>query len=84
MPAVPSSTPNPNALKFTVDASFEAPQSFVAGQEADDPTVTALLALPGVTSVFMSADFVTLSKTPDASWDEIVPGATEALEAAFG
>lgn len=84
MPVVPSQTPNPNALKFTVDATFDAPRSFVAGQHTDDPTAAALLALPGVTSVFMSADFVTLSKAPDASWEEIIPGATEALQAAFG
>lgn len=84
MPVVPSQTPNPNALKFTVDATFETPQSFAAGQVTDDPAVTALLAIPGVTSVFMTADFVTLSKTPDASWEDIVPAATETLEAAFG
>lgn len=83
MPVVPSQTPNPNALKFTVDASFGTPRSFAAGQDTDDPIAGALLALPGVTSVFMSANFVTLSKTPDASWDEIVPAATETLEAAF-
>jgi hypothetical protein len=43
-----------------------------------------LLAIPGVTSVFMSADFVTISKTPEAFWDEIVPEATGILEITFG
>ena len=69
MPVVPSATPNPNALKFTVGATFDAPQSFAAVQEVDDPVAGPLLQIPGVTSVFMSADFVTLSKMPDAAWE---------------
>ncbi|NQV05708.1 NifU N-terminal domain-containing protein [bacterium] len=84
MPVVPSATPNPNALKFTVDAMFDAPKSFAAVQEVDDPVAAPLLQIAGVTSVFMSADFVTLSKTPDSSWQTIVPEATEILKGAFG
>jgi hypothetical protein len=76
-------TPNPNALKFTVGAEFETPQSFVAGVETDDPIAGPLLELSGVTSVFMSADFVTISKSSDAFWDEIAPEATKLLEAHF-
>lgn len=81
MPVLPSATPNPNALKFTLtQASFDTPRSFAAGQDVDDPAAAALLAIPGVTSVFMSADFVTLSKSPNGQWDEIAPAATEILE----
>lgn len=76
-------TPNPNALKFTVGAEFPAPQSFAVGAEVDDPIAAALLGLTGVTSVFMSADFVTISKSPDAFWDEIAPDATRILEEHF-
>jgi hypothetical protein len=83
MPVTPSATPNPNALKFTVGATFDAPKSFAAGADVDDPIAASLLAIEGVTSVFMSADFVTLTKTPDAGWDEIVPQATAALEEHF-
>lgn len=79
-----SPTPNPNALKFTVGAEFATPRSFVAGGEIDDPLAAELLELHGVTSVFMSADFVTLSKSPDAFWDEIAPEATRLLESRFG
>ena len=84
MPVVPSATPNPNALKFTVDATFEAPTAFAAGQPTDDPVAAPLLAIDGVTSVFMSADFVTLSKSPDADWGAIVPTASEVLETHVG
>jgi len=76
-------TPNPNALKFVVGGHFGKPMSFVAGRPADHPAAAALLALPGVTSVFMTADFVTVSKAPDAFWDEITPAARRILAEHF-
>jgi len=79
-----SNTPNPNALKFTVGVAVGGPPTFVAGCDIDVPTAAALVAIDGVTSVFMTADFVTLSKTPDASWDEIAPLATALLEQRYG
>ena len=84
MPVIISQTPNPNALKFTVSTLFAAPKSFAAGTPTDDAIAAPLLAIPGVTSVFMSADFVTLTKDPTAHWDEIVPDATGILEITFG
>jgi len=79
-----SNTPNPNALKFTVGVDVGGPATFVAGKNTDDPMAVALLAIAGVTSVFMTADFVTLSKTPDGSWETIAPEATAVLEERFG
>jgi hypothetical protein len=76
-------TPNPNALKFTVGREVGGPKTFVAGRDADDPVAAALLALPGVSSVFMSADFVTLSKMPDADWAAIAEDARAILEGHF-
>lgn len=78
-----SNTPNPNALKFTVGADVGGPATYVAGRETDDPTAGRLLAIEGVTSVFMSSDFVTLSKMPDADWEVITPAATQILDTAF-
>jgi NFU1 iron-sulfur cluster scaffold homolog, mitochondrial len=79
-----SQTPNPNALKFTVGETFDEPKSFAAGMDTDDPVAAPLLEIPGITSVFMSADFVTISKSPDAYWDEIAPEAARILETHFG
>ena len=84
MAVVAQPTPNPNALKFVVGAHFDSPTSFVAGRPAGHPAAAALLAIPGVTSVFMSADFVTISKAPAAFWDEITPAARHILEEHFG
>jgi hypothetical protein len=84
MPVIVSQTPNPNALKFTVGAEFDSPKSFAAGQQTDDPVAAPIIAIDGVTSVFMSADFVTVSKRPDAFWDDIVPAVSEILREHYG
>lgn len=83
MPVTVSSTPNPNAVKFTVGVPVGGPTTFVPSQPTDDPLGTALLALPGVASVFLTADFVTINKLPDAAWDSIVEAATSILEGHF-
>lgn len=77
-------TPNPNAGKFTVDRQVvpgNASRSYYnAAQAESDPVATALFALDGVASVFMVADFVTVTKSPEAQWDELVPAVTATLE----
>jgi hypothetical protein len=83
MPVTVSSTPNPNAVKFTVGVSVGGPTTFVPSQPTDDPLGAALLGLPGVASVFLTADFVTLNKLPDAGWEPIIDPATQILENHF-
>lgn len=77
-------TPNPNATKFSVGVAVGGPGTLVQGAEPDEKWASELLALAGVASVFFTADFVTISKTPDASWDSITPEATRILESHFG
>ncbi len=84
MPIRIDNTPNPNALKFTVGVDVGGPKTFVPGQATDDPLAGPLFELAGVTSVFMTADFVTLTKAPDADWSVIGPVAQEILENHFG
>lgn len=84
MPITVSSTPNPNAVKFTVGVEVGGPTTFVPSQPTDDPLGRALLGLPGVASVFLTADFVTLNKLPEADWDPIIGPAQEILDSAFG
>ena len=72
--ASPSPTPNPNAMKFTFDTSVPADLEHSAfGQ--------ALLAVPGVTSIFGVADFVTVTREAGADWDAIVAAVTDAAAA---
>ena len=79
-----SNTPNPNALKFTVGTDVGGPKTFVAGQDHSDPLAIEIFAVDGVASIFMTADFVTLSKMPEASWETIAPAAQAVLERHFG
>jgi len=83
MPVTVSSTPNPNAVKFTVGVPVGGPTTYVPSQPTEDPLGQALLGLPGVVSVFMTADFVTLNKLPDAAWELIIEPAQEILRTHF-
>lgn len=83
MPVVVSNTPNPNALKFTVGVDVGGPLTYVAGSEPDSEMAAALVAIEGVTSMFATADFITLSKRPDASWEFIAAEAQTILERYF-
>ena len=77
-------TPNPNALKFTVGKPVGSPTTYTEANAADNPLAEALLAIPGVISMFMTADFVTLTKTGEASWSDIEGAAVATLEEHFG
>lgn len=69
----PSPTPNPDAMKFTLDVKL--PTMFDASspeQAPDSPFVAAVLAVEGVASVFGVNDFVTVTREPGADWDPIV------------
>jgi hypothetical protein len=84
MNVVVAASPNPNAMKFSVGKPVGGPTTHVVGSEPGEPFARALLGIGGVTSIFMTADFVTISKSPDASWDPIVAEATAILESEFG
>jgi len=85
MPTVtPQSTPNPNAMKFTIAGhTFDAPRTFGAADAEATPFAAAIFAMPGVVSLFCTADFVTVTKDSTAAWETIVPGAQAALEEHF-
>lgn len=76
-------TPNPNAMKFAVGQPVGGPGTFVKGSAPEEAFLADLLGLDGVASVFFTADFVTISKTPDGSWESITPEATAILESHF-
>ena len=74
-------TPNPNALKFLLDRQIaEQPTSFFGAEAAaDHPIGRRLFAVPGVSSVLLLGDFVTVNKSADASWAEIKSRVRRAL-----
>lgn len=79
-------TPNPNALKFTLDRATTGggPRTYRSAGEAEDSVAArGLLGIKGIVSVFMTANFISINKTPEANWDEIVPAAVDAIRAGF-
>jgi len=77
-------TPNPAAYKFTIQGhSFEGPRTVGSPAEAAGTPFESLFGLPGVSSIFATADFVTITKDADADWATIIEPATTALSSAF-
>jgi len=76
-------TPNPNAGKFVVSqqvAPVGTSRSYYEADEArEDPVARALMRLTGIRSIFMVDDFITVTKTPATSWDDLVPQVEEAI-----
>lgn len=82
-----SPTPNPNAGKFTVNRALVDGSSSKSFYNAEDAAHNALAAalfeLEGVASVFMVADFVTVTKDADANWEKLVPEILGIIERAL-
>lgn len=75
-------TPNPAAMKFTIGVPVGGPATFTTAAEADE-RIRPILELDGVASVFMTADFITVSGSPDIDWDAVVPDVVTTLESSF-
>jgi hypothetical protein len=75
-------TPNPNAAKFMLDKPIsDRPTSFFNAASAQDhPVASRLFAIPGVTSLLLLGDFVTVNKNPDAVWSEIAAAVKRVLK----
>lgn len=74
-------TPNPNALKCVLDGTLPEPiRSYRAADQAEaDPLGRALFAIPGVTSLLISGEWVTVNKSADADWAGVKAGVVAAL-----
>lgn len=83
MSITPQHTPNPNALKFSVGVEVGGPRSYVRANAADDPIAERLLTIDGIVSVFMTADFVTVSKSAESDWSTAAPKVQAVLEEQF-
>jgi hypothetical protein len=74
-------TPNPRALKFTVGEPVGGPATLKDPES--DPRFGPILSVAGVQSVFITADFVTVTKTEDGDWEAIAPAVVSIIEGAF-
>ena len=77
-------TPNPNALKFTLDRkiSDQSTSFFTAESGKDHPIASKLFAVSGVSSLLLLGDFVTVNKRPEVPWKGITAKVREILQKA--
>ena len=81
-----STTPNENAMKYTLNCnSIESGHKTYANAEAaeDSPVAKALFAIDGVTQVFLMADFISVTKKPEAKWSNLEAPIIDAIKAAY-
>ena len=78
--ATPSPTPNPDAMKFTLDTKLsETINVRRAGDAPPGSFIERIFAAGGVASLFGVNDFVTVTREPGADWEPIVAAVQEAV-----
>ncbi len=77
-------TPNPETMKFVANKllypgkSIDFPEESEAGPS---PIAQELFGFPFVRGVFIASNFVTLTKTPETLWEEVIPTIRQFLKA---
>ena len=66
-------TPNPNSLKFLPGekVSLSGPVEFTEKKQISNDLVRNILSINGVLGIFLSEDFLSVSKDPKIDWEEI-------------
>ena len=80
-------TPNPNAIKFILKEPVTAgtTRSFHSAEEAaGDPLAGPLFAVGEVSSVFYMDKMITVEKSDEADWDDLLPRLAVPIRAAEG
>jgi Fe-S cluster biogenesis protein NfuA len=78
-------TPNPNAVKFILKepVSHGTSHSFKTAESAEnDPLAKSIFEISDVVSVFYMDKMITVEKTDDAEWDEVLPALAVPIRAA--
>lgn len=80
----PQGTPNPNAVKFTLNRDVAAKgATYRDAAAAEAPWVKQLLAIDGVTQVFTLNDFVSVTTSAGTDWNAVGPKVEAILRQAF-
>lgn len=80
-------TPNPNAAKFVVGGASLGTKSrsyFGADEAGDDELATRLFAVDGVRALLIVDNFITVTKSDEVTWDDIVEDVTWIIGEALG
>jgi NFU1 iron-sulfur cluster scaffold homolog, mitochondrial len=69
-------TPNPETMKFVANKLLYPGKSIDFADETSakaSPLATELFSFPFIKSVFIASNFVTLTKTGDTDWNDVIP-----------
>ena len=76
-------TPNPETMKFVANKLHYPGKSIdfpdVESAKAS-PLANELFGFPFIRSVFIASNFVTLTKTPDTEWSDVIPAVRQFLK----
>lgn len=76
-------TPNPETMKFVANKLLYPGKSIDFTEQAQtepSPLAQELFGFPFVRGVFIASNFVTLTKSPEALWEEIIPTVRQFLK----
>jgi Fe-S cluster biogenesis protein NfuA len=76
-------TPNPETMKFVANKLLYPGKSVDFPDEASakpSPLATALFSFPFIKSVFIASNFVTLTKTVETDWNDVIPAIRQFLK----
>jgi len=75
-------TPNPNALKFVLNVPVKSTDSAIFRTYEDAalvPLAAAIMKLDGVSEVYFSGKFITVTQTGSVNWDLLEPSISGAV-----
>lgn len=76
-------TPNPETMKFVANKLLYPGKIIDFPEEKDaepSPLAKELFGFPFVKGVFIASNFVTLTKTPETLWEEVIPNIRQFLK----
>lgn len=76
-------TPNPETMKFVANKLLYPGKSIDFPEEISatpSPLAQELFGFPFVKGVFIASNFVTLTKTPETLWEEVIPSIRQFLK----
>ena len=76
-------TPNPETMKFVANKLLYPGKSVDfpdASSAVPSPLATELFGFPFIRAVFIASNFVTLSKTPETDWQDVIPAIRQFLK----
>lgn len=80
----PQRTPNPNAIKFTLNRNIATEgKTYLDSNTADQIWSKNILTVPGVTQLFAINNFISVTKDEASDWEAIIPRVEEILQHVF-